>query len=186
MTYSAKYRKTGADAEAEADAARLGSGGRNDYRRPQIDSTESTSGSAESVDYMLEHSRKSKLDLRGFELKPVRISAEQLGVSQRTTQFTGPVESLNGIVVKVEDQNAIIKFTKGVNTLHRSIGLTTLQKLCEHKISPGDRVALRTYRAGRNCFQTMWRYLGKGTVKLSLAQVDHLDKLFQETRKKRK
>lgn len=183
MTYLTEYRKTGKGTEAETRL--LGSRDTSDYRRSQLGSTESAFGSAESVDYMLEHSRESKLGLEDIELKPVRISAEHLGVSQRTTQFNSPVESLNGIVVKIEDENAIVKFTKGVNTVHRSIGLTTLQELCEHKISPGDRVALRTYRAGRNCFQTGWRYLGKGTVKLTTAQADHLDELFQEVHKKR-
>ena len=182
MTYSTKYRKTGAD--TELDATPLDLHDRMDYRRQRLGNTGSAL-SEDYVNYKLANTGKSKLDLEGFELKPVRISAEQLGVRQRNAQFISPVESLNGIVVKVEDQCALIEFTKGVNTVHRSIGLSTLQELCEHKISPGDRVALRTYRAGRNCFQTMWRYLGKGTVKLSLAQVDHLDKLFQETRKKR-
>lgn len=183
MTYLTKYPKTGA--ETEVAVARRGSRDRNDYKRHWLGNTDSALGEEDSVNYMLANTGESKLGLEGFELKPVRISAEHQGVRQRTTQFISPVESLNGIVVRVEDQNAIIQFTKGVNTVHRSIGLSTLQELCEHKISLGDRVALRTYRSGRNCFQTMWRYLGKGTVKLSLAQVDHLDKLFRDAHKKR-
>lgn len=183
MTYLTKYGKTGVASEEEELPS--GSLDRNDYRRTRQGNTELMEKRAKRVNYMSVRSGVPKLDLGGFELKPVRYSADPLDVSQRTTQFISPVESLNGMVVRIEEQNAIIEFTKGVNTVHRSIGLTTLQELCEHKISPGDRVALRTYRAGRNCFQTMWRYLGKGTVKLTAAQADHLDELHRNVHKKR-
>jgi len=95
-----------------------------------------------------------------------------------------PMESLNGIVRRLDEGKAFIEFSKGDRVVHRSVALSTLKDACRHEIRPGDMVALRSYRS-QHGIQTGWEYLGKATVKLSQAKLDELDRLHKRAYKKK-
>jgi len=118
-----------------------------------------------------------------FDLKP-RPEDTDIPKIRVATGLFHPMESLNGIVRRLDEGKAFIEFRKGDRIVHRSVDLSTLEDACSHQIRPGDMVALRSYRS-QHGIQTRWEYLGKASFKLSQAKLDELDRLHKIAYKKK-
>lgn len=147
--------------------------------------SESWQASAESYSHPLQlasSSRRSDGQTTCSELDSETAVSKQrgggFGAGRTRVAVVGcrPVESISGFIRRVDEGRAVIEFSKERATVLRSVDIATLEGACNHKIRPGDLVALRTYRC-RDGLLTNWQFLGRGAVKLSKSKVEQLDEL---------